>query len=104
MKARRFTIVNGALYRRGFTLPLLKYISPEEGNYIIWQIHEGICRSHSGARILAHKVVKAGFYWPSMSKDSMAIVWNCDKCQQFANITKQPPEELSSISSPWPFS
>jgi hypothetical protein len=39
-----------------------------------------------------------------MSKDSMVIVQNCDKCQQFTNITKQPPEELSSISSPWPFS
>jgi hypothetical protein len=54
--------------------------------------------------VLAHKVVRAGFYWPNMSKDSIVIVWNCDKCQRFANIIKQPPEELSSISSLWPFS
>jgi hypothetical protein len=53
--------------------------------------------------VLAHKAVRAGFYWPDMNKDSMTIVWNCDKCQRFANITKQPPDELSSISSPWPF-
>jgi hypothetical protein len=39
-----------------------------------------------------------------MSKDLTAIVRNCDKYQQFANITKQSLEELSSISSPWPFS
>jgi hypothetical protein len=104
MKAGRFTMVNGTLYKRGFILPLLKCVSPEEGSYILRKIHEGICRSHFGARVLAHKAVRVGFYWPSMSKDSMAIVWNCDKCQRFANITKQPPEELSSISSPWPFS
>jgi hypothetical protein len=53
--------------------------------------------------VLAHKAVRAGFYWPNMNKESTAIVRNCDKCQRFANITKQPPEELSAISSPWPF-
>jgi hypothetical protein len=91
MKAGRFAMVNGTLYKRGFTLPLLKCISPEEGNYVLREIHEGICGSHSGARMLAHKAVRAGFYWPNMSKDSTKIVRNCDKCQRFANITKQPP-------------
>jgi hypothetical protein len=74
MRAGRFTVVNGTLYKRGFTLPLLKCVSPEEGNYILREIHEGICGSHSGARVLAHKAVRAGFYWPNMTKDSMAIV------------------------------
>jgi hypothetical protein len=35
MKAGRFTILNGLLYKRGFTLPLLKCISTEEGNYVL---------------------------------------------------------------------
>jgi ribonuclease HI len=104
MKAGRFTILNGFLYRRRFTLPLLKCISTEERNYVLREIHEGICGSHSGARVLAHKAVRAGFYWPNMYKESMEIVRYCDKCQRFANITKQPPEELTAIFSPWPFS
>jgi hypothetical protein len=81
MKAERFTMVNGTLYKRGFTLPLLKCISPEEGNYILREIHEGIYGSHYGARVIAHKTIRAKLYWPNMSKDSMVIVWNCDKCQ-----------------------
>jgi ribonuclease HI len=81
MKAGRFTMVNGTLYKRGFTLPLLKCVSPEEGNYILREIHEGICGNHSGAKELAYKAVRAGFYWPNMSKDLATIVWNCDKCQ-----------------------
>lgn len=104
MKAGRFTMVNGSLYKRGFTLPLLKCVSAEEGNYILRKIHEGICGNHSRARVLAHKAVRAGFYWPDMNKHSTVIVRVCDKCQRFANVTKQPPEELSLISSPWPFS
>ncbi|XP_059451083.1 uncharacterized protein LOC132181869 [Corylus avellana] len=57
VRAERFTMVNEILYKRGFMLPLLKCVSKEEGNYILREIHEGICGSHSGARILAHKTV-----------------------------------------------
>ena len=74
MKAKRFTVLNGTLYKRGFTLPLLKCVSSEEGNYILREIHEGICGSHSRSRIMAHKAVRAGFYWPNISKDSVAMV------------------------------
>ena len=88
MKAGRFTVLNGTLYKRGFTLPFLKCVSPEEGNYILREIHERVYGNHSGSRVLVHKAVRAGFYWPDMSKDSVAIVRNCDKCQRFANITK----------------
>ena len=62
IKAKRFTMLNGTLYKRGFTLPFLKCTSPKEGNYILQEIHEGICRSHSGSRVLAYKAIRAGFY------------------------------------------
>jgi hypothetical protein len=54
--------------------------------------------------VLAHKVVRASFYWPNMSQDSMQLVKTCDNCQRFANVSQQPFEDLSSISSPWPIS
>ncbi|XP_059446359.1 uncharacterized protein LOC132177899 [Corylus avellana] len=57
VRAERFTMINGILYKRGFMLPLLKCVSKEEGDYILKEIHEGICGSHSGARMLVHKAV-----------------------------------------------
>jgi hypothetical protein len=38
-----------------------------------------------------------------MSKDSTELVKHCDKCQKFARVTNNPPEKVSSISSPWSF-
>ena len=38
-----------------------------------------------------------------MKKDSTSFVLKCDKCQRFAKITHQPPEELSSFVAHWPF-
>jgi hypothetical protein len=79
MKAERFMMVNLTLYKRGFISPLLKCVSVEERDYVLWKIHEGIYESYSRTRILAHKVVRAGFYWPNMNRNSMVIVQNCDK-------------------------
>uniref|UniRef100_A0A2N9IKM3 Uncharacterized protein n=1 Tax=Fagus sylvatica TaxID=28930 RepID=A0A2N9IKM3_FAGSY len=82
--------------------PLLKG-REEEANYVIREVHEGICGNHSGARALAHKLTRAGYYWPSLLHDATQYVKTCDKCQRFANIPRAPPEEITPMTSPWPF-
>jgi len=67
------------------------------------EIHEGICGNHSGARMLAHKATRAGYYWPSMSKDAARVVKYCDKCQIFSKVLNSHPEMFTAITSPWPF-
>ena len=38
-----------------------------------------------------------------MNKDSLNYVKKCDKCQRFANIPRAAPNELTLMTSPWPF-
>ena len=38
-----------------------------------------------------------------MQKDTEAYVKICNKCQRFNNITRQPTEELTPMTAPWPF-
>jgi ribonuclease HI len=64
MQSARYTLSGDILYKRGYTLPLLKCLSKSEGEYVLREIHEGICGSHMGSRMLAHKAVRAGYYWP----------------------------------------
>jgi len=103
MQSARYVLVGGSLYRRGYTEPLLKCLKSFEAEYILKEIHEGVCGNHSGSRMLAHKAMRAGYYWPTMNKDSVKLVRKCDKCQRFARVMKQPPEKLIPITSPWPF-
>ena len=49
------------------------------------------------------KILRQGYYWPTLSKDSISYVKKCDKCQRFAAVARAPPTELKMISSPWPF-
>ena len=67
------------------------------------EVHEGICRNHLGSQSLVHKLIRAGYYWPTMQKDTQANVRACDKCQRFSNIIKQPTKELTPMTVPWPF-
>ena len=38
-----------------------------------------------------------------MEKDASDFMRRCDKCQQHANYPRQSPNELVSMTSPWPF-
>uniref|UniRef100_A0A2N9HJT9 Uncharacterized protein n=1 Tax=Fagus sylvatica TaxID=28930 RepID=A0A2N9HJT9_FAGSY len=103
IRASHFRLLGGILYKMGFSRPHLRCLSPEEANYVIREVHEGICGNHSGARSLAHKLTRAGYYWPSLLHDATQYVKTCDKCQRFTNIPRVPPEEITPITSPWPF-
>ncbi len=58
MRAARFVIIDGALYRRGYSEPFLYCLNPGETNYILRKIHEGIASAHEGARTLVRKVLR----------------------------------------------
>jgi len=73
----RYTLVDGALFRHGFTHPILTCVSGDECRRIMSELHEGICRSHVGGRSLASKVVRAGFYWPTVREDCVRYAQRC---------------------------
>ncbi|XP_062147745.1 uncharacterized protein LOC133856706 [Alnus glutinosa] len=55
----RYVLIGGVLYRRGYTEPLLKCLTNSEAEYVLKEIHEGVCGNHSGSRMLAHKAMRA---------------------------------------------
>ena len=79
-KAVRFTILNDNLYKRSFSTPYLKCIDKEEAKYILEEIHEGIYGDHVGPRSLVGRVIRAGYFWPTLQTDVREFVKKCDKC------------------------
>ena len=104
VQASRFVLIKDVLYKRGFSYPYLRSLVPEKVEYIIREVHEGICGNHSGARSLVQKLIRAGYYWPTMQRDAKAYVKTCDKCQGFSNTIRQPSKELTLMMATWLFS
>ncbi|RVW68609.1 hypothetical protein CK203_058859 [Vitis vinifera] len=103
VQAARFTLIGGHLYKRSFTGPYLRCLGHSEAQYVLAELHEGICGNHTGGRSLAHRAHSQGYYWPTMKKDAAAYVQKCDKCQRYAPIPHMPSAALKSVSGPWPF-
>ncbi|XP_072084746.1 uncharacterized protein [Arachis hypogaea] len=102
-QASFFTLMNNILYRRGYSRPLLKCLDRTEADLILSEAHEGICGIHCGARSLAQKVLRAGFYWPTIWDDSRQKVRTCDKCQKHSPMINVPAEQLHQSEVSWPF-
>jgi len=96
----RFTIINGVLYKRAFTMPLLKCLGPQEVKYSLVEIHSGVCGEHLGARALEAKVLRAGFFWPTLRLDALKKVKSCDKCQRHALIQSTLISQLELVFQP----
>ena len=79
-KAGWFELHEGTLYKKSYTHPLLKCVSPEEGNYILREIHEGRCGINQGVQTVIGKVLRSGYYWPSLRGDAEALIKRCPKC------------------------
>jgi hypothetical protein len=79
--------VEGTLYKRGFNIPLIKCLGPNETKEVLADIHDGICEQHLGAKALAKKALRAGYYWPTMLKDAQDYANLCDKCQRHGACT-----------------
>nr|XP_023913408.1 uncharacterized protein LOC112024989 [Quercus suber] len=74
VRSTRYILMDKVLYKRGFSQPYLRCLAPDEANYLLREVHEGACSNHSGARLLVHKVIRAGYYWPTIQADTKAYV------------------------------
>ncbi|CAL8167597.1 unnamed protein product [Prunus armeniaca] len=88
-KSSRYLIINNKLYKRGFSLPYLRCLTPDEANYVLREIHKGVCGNHAGTRSLAHKALRQGYYWPTLQADAQKIAQTCPKCQEYAVVPHQ---------------
>ncbi|XP_024023680.1 uncharacterized protein LOC112092255 [Morus notabilis] len=82
-RAARYLLYDGLLYRRGYSTPLQRCLDETEAQKVLNEIHEGIYGNHSGGQSLALKVLRQGYYWPTLKNDAFQYARRCDKCQRF---------------------
>ena len=49
VQATQFILIKDILYKRGFSRPYLRCLGPEEADYFMREVHEGIYENHSGS-------------------------------------------------------
>ena len=77
----RFSLIDQQLFKRCLDGPYLKCLTTEQGQFVLAELHEGICGNHSGGRTLARRAYTQGYYWLTMKSDAVDYVRKCDRCQ-----------------------
>ena len=80
-KAPRFWLSKDRkLYKRSVSGPYVLCIHPKTSELLLEELHERICRSHTGGRSLSHRAITQGYWWPNMQKEAQEYVKKCDQC------------------------
>jgi hypothetical protein len=69
----------------------------------IQEFHKGDCGGHHYWKTTTHKILRAGYYWPTIFADVYKEVSNCHECHIFDGRRKLQPLPLNPISVEAPF-
>jgi hypothetical protein len=84
LKAIRYFLIDRVLYWKDPLGVLLKCLDPQEAQKIIFYFHDNLCGGHHFWKITAFKILRAGYYWPTLFTDVCEKVRACIKCKLFA--------------------
>ena len=101
--ASGFFLSRGILYKRTPDLGLLRCVDAREASTIMVEIHSGVCGLHMNDHVLSKKILRAGYYWLTMERDSIQFVRKCHQCQVHGDLIRSPLIELHAMAAPWPF-
>ncbi|KAK8919324.1 hypothetical protein KSP39_PZI022022 [Platanthera zijinensis] len=102
-KSAYYLLKEGVLYRKTLSGLLARCVSEKEAPRVLEEVHSGECGSHSGSRTLEGRVLRQGYFWPTLRRDAEELAKRCRKCQEFAPLQLLPAQRLRTITSPWPF-
>eukprot|EP00253_Pinus_taeda_P021623 PITA_21623 len=103
LKAAKFCILNSTLYWKDPGGVLLNCLVEEEEKQVMEDCHQGDCGGHLFWKSMAKKILRAGYYWPTLFADVYKMVKRCHKCQVFEGKQKLQPLPLKPIEVSAPF-
>ena len=80
LKAAKFFILNSALYWKDPGGVFLNCLVEEEAKKVMVDFHGGECGGHIFWKSTANKILRAGYYWPTLFVEIHKMVKHCHKC------------------------
>eukprot|EP00253_Pinus_taeda_P034168 PITA_34168 len=102
-QSQPYRIIGDTLYRLSADSVLRRCLTHEEAERVLNDCHSGACGGHMSGYATAQKIVRAGYFWPSIFKDCFLAVRSCHECQIFQRKMRAPPAPLHPVVTVGPF-
>jgi hypothetical protein len=103
LRAINFCINDNLLFWTNPIGLLLRCVNQEEVAKVMCELHNSECRGHHYWKTTTHKILRSGYYWPSLFSDVYEFVKTCDKCQRFEGKKQLKSLPLKPIVVTGPF-
>ncbi len=81
----------------------MKCVDEDEAELIMNDLHKGACGGDLNWRGTTYKILRVGYYWPSLFSDVYKNIRACEACQKFEGMQKLQSLPLKPISEIEPF-
>lgn len=82
---------------------MLRCVNPEQAENITEEVHRRDCGGHLFLKATTYKILRAGFYWPTLFNDVFSKARAYEECQKFAGKLKVQSLPLKPIVAAAPF-
>jgi hypothetical protein len=103
LKSIKYCLVDQILYWKDPLGVLLRFLDPQEAQRIMFYFHDSLCGGHHFWRTIAYKILRDGYFWPSLFIDVCAKIRACVKCQKFSRKQQLKSFPLNPIVVLGPF-
>jgi hypothetical protein len=101
--AEHYLIIGDALYHRGIDTVLHRCVIHEEAELIMNDCHSRACGGHLSGLATTQKILRVGYFWPTIFKDCITTIKKCYPCQIFSCKMHAHPSPLHPVVSVAPF-
>jgi hypothetical protein len=91
LNSTSFHLINGILFCQNFDGVLMRCLEKDETEKVLLELHAGEAGGHFGGETTTHKVLRAGYYWPTLFRDAHALCRKCIICQKASGQLQNQP-------------
>eukprot|EP00253_Pinus_taeda_P011040 PITA_11040 len=103
LKAKTFTIIDDVLFKRNYDSILLRCLEKTEAQKVLQELQDGPAGGHFGADTTTHKIIHAGYYWPTLFRDTHEFVRKFLNCQTAGGRQRKSAFPLQPVNIEQPF-
>jgi len=81
LKSNLYHLADSILYKKNHDGIWLRCLEKDDANHVLKEMHNGPASGQYGRETIAHKILRAGYYWPTVFRDSHAYARKCKVCQ-----------------------
>jgi hypothetical protein len=81
LKSTKYCLIDQVLYWKDPLGVILRCVDPQEAKRIMSDFHDSLCGGNHFWRTMAYKILRAGYFWPTLFTDVCVKVRACIKCQ-----------------------